>query len=155
MKIVRGLCIVFLATMVSACACTKRGSHGGLDSGGENEGNIPGAESGGPLRDVNFEFDSSSLDESARSALRGNVDWLSSNSSSNVTVEGHCDERGTNEYNMALGERRAKSVEDFYRSLGVSTGRLSRVSYGEEMPIDMGHSEDAWAKNRRAHSRVN
>ncbi|MCC6953039.1 MAG: peptidoglycan-associated lipoprotein Pal [Deltaproteobacteria bacterium] len=141
--------------MMSACACTKRGSHGGLDSGGENEGNIPSAEAGGPLKDVSFAFDSSTLSESAKSTLRSNVQWLSDNASSNVTVEGHCDERGTNEYNMALGERRAKSVEDFYRSLGVTSSRVSRVSYGEEMPVDMGHDESAWSKNRRAHSRVN
>jgi len=103
------------------------------------------------LQDINFEFDKSSLTVQAQEILRENAQWLADNPTVNVEIEGHCDERGTIEYNLALGDRRAKSARDFLINLGVSAGRLSTISYGEEMPLDAGHNEAAWAKNRRAH----
>lgn len=154
MKIVQTLGVLVLSTVLSACACSKSG-RGGAGDAGMNGDNIPGAEAGDILKDVNFAFDSSALSESAKATLRSNTTWIQENAKNTVTVEGHCDERGTNEYNMALGERRAKSVADFYRSLGVADSRLSRVSYGEELPLDPAHNESAWAKNRRGHSKVN
>lgn len=103
------------------------------------------------LQDINFEFDKSSLTVEAQTILRENAQWLTSNPTVNVEIEGHCDERGTIEYNLALGDRRAKSARDFLINLGVSASRLGTISYGEEMPLDPGHNETAWAKNRRAH----
>jgi peptidoglycan-associated lipoprotein len=101
--------------------------------------------------DVYFDFDQSILTSDGRSVLERKGAWLRSNSDASVTVEGHCDERGTAEYNIALGERRAKSAMEFLVDMGIDSSRLDQVSYGEERPLDAGHDEDAWAKNRRAH----
>ncbi len=103
------------------------------------------------LEDVNFDFDKYNIRPDARSILLGHGGTLQGNEDVTVLIEGHCDERGTNEYNMALGERRARSTRDFLVSYGVDGTRLSIISYGEERPLDLGHDEDAWAKNRRAH----
>lgn len=101
--------------------------------------------------DVYFDFDQSSLTADARSVLERKAAWLTSNPSASVNIEGHCDERGTVEYNIALGERRARSAMDFLVDLGTNASRLSTISYGEEKPVDPGHDEAAWSKNRRAH----
>jgi len=103
------------------------------------------------LKDVHFDFDSSEITEENRQILANDVEWLEQNSKVKVTIEGHCDERGSIDYNLALGERRAKAVRDYLVSLGIDHRRLSIISYGESMPLDPGHNEDAWAKNRRAH----
>jgi peptidoglycan-associated lipoprotein len=103
------------------------------------------------LEDVHFEFDKSSLSPEAQEVLRRNADWLRTNSSTMIEVEGHCDERGTIEYNLALGDRRARSAKDFLVNLGIGAARMRTISYGKEMPMDAGHTEGAWAKNRRAH----
>ena len=103
------------------------------------------------LRDnIYFAFDESTLDYQAQELLKQKAVWLQDNMDANVVVEGHCDERGTNAYNLALGERRAESVKVFLVNLGISGSRLTTISYGEEKPVDMGHNEEAWAKNRRA-----
>lgn len=143
----RARLIVLCAMLVLTVACSR--SRKGAGDGTE-DGAIPGAVAGGEFADVNFAFDSSALSESAQATLRSNAQRLNTTGKS-VTVEGHCDERGTVEYNLALGERRARSVYDYLRSLGVKTEKLSTVSYGEELPLDPGHSESAWGKNRRAH----
>ena len=101
--------------------------------------------------DVFFEFDSASLTAEAQEILRAKAEWLRDNPGVRVLIEGHCDERGTNEYNLALGDRRAFSSKAFLTDLGIDGARLSTISYGEERPIASGSSEDAWAKNRRAH----
>lgn len=101
--------------------------------------------------DIYFEFDKSTLDSMAQDILSRKADWMRDNSDVVVSVEGHCDERGTNEYNLALGEKRAESVKSFLVDLGIEAYRVSTVSYGEENPVDTGHYEEAWAKNRRAH----
>lgn len=103
------------------------------------------------LEDIHFEFDKSSLTPEAQDVLRRNADWLKSNATVTLEVEGHCDERGTIEYNLALGDRRARSAKDFLVNLGIAAARLRTISYGKEMPLDPGHNEAAWAKNRRAH----
>jgi peptidoglycan-associated lipoprotein len=103
----------------------------------------------GVLQTVYFDFDSSALSDQTRAQLRANADWLKANTGHSVVLGGHCDERGTKEYNMALGERRASAVRDYLASLGVDTTGLRVISYGEEDPADTGHNEDAWAKNRR------
>lgn len=116
--------------------------------------NIPMAEAGGPLKDVSFGFDSYDLSSEAEVTLQGNADWLAKNSKVLVEIEGHCDERGTAEYNYALGNRRAQAVKDYLRSLGINEARMGTVSYGEDLPLDSGRSEEALSKNRRAHFAV-
>jgi len=107
-----------------------------------------------PLRDVPFDFDSAVLLESARPILDRTVEWLRTYPTVTLLVEGHCDERGTVEYNLALGERRATAVYNYLVSLGIPATRLKTISYGKEFPLDPGHTEEAWARNRRAHFEV-
>ncbi len=102
------------------------------------------------LDTVYFDFDKADLRADARATLEANAEWLRRNPSARVQVEGHCDERGSVQYNLALGERRAESAKRYLQSLGVSGARVSTISYGEERPVDPGHGEDAWARNRRA-----
>ena len=109
----------------------------------------------GLFGDVRFDYDKADIRESERAALSKNADLLKKyDFIAQVTLEGHCDERGTVEYNLALGEQRAKVAADYLGTLGVSAQRLSTVSYGKERPIESGHDEAAWAKNRRAHFKV-
>jgi len=103
-----------------------------------------------PLKDVYFDFDSYDLRADARAALKANGEWLRSNPSAQVQIEGHCDERGTTEYNLALGSKRAQGVKDYLVTLGAAADRLSTISYGEELPVCTEHNEDCWQKNRRA-----
>ncbi len=101
--------------------------------------------------DIFFEFDSSTLSAEAESILRAKAEWMRRNPSLTIVIEGHCDNRGTTEYNLALGERRAESVKGFLIDLGIADTRIRTISYGEERPLARGDNEDAWAKNRRAH----
>jgi peptidoglycan-associated lipoprotein len=102
------------------------------------------------LLTVNFDFDKSDLTAEARAILAENARKLEQNPEVYIRIEGHCDERGTVEYNLALGERRARSVRDYLVNYGISPGRITIISYGKERPIDPGRNEAAWAKNRRA-----
>ena len=104
----------------------------------------------GVLETIYFEFDSTELSEKARTTLQQNADWLVRNPTWSVAIEGHCDERGTIEYNIALGDRRGRTVRDYLGSLGVTASRMRVVSFGEERPDVPGHDEAAWARNRRA-----
>jgi len=104
-----------------------------------------------PLQPVFFGLDSSELDAAAQTVLNENAAVLKKHTSWEVTVEGHCDERGTAEYNLPLGERRAGAARAYLISLGVPAGQIHIVSYGKEFPFDPGHNEAAWSKNRRAH----
>ncbi|RJQ56806.1 MAG: peptidoglycan-associated lipoprotein Pal [Nitrospiraceae bacterium] len=103
------------------------------------------------FKDVLFDYDRHNIRQDARAALDPTAEWLKKNKNINVVIEGHCDERGTNEYNLALGEKRAKAVRDYLSSLGVSSGRMSFVTYGEERPLCAGQDEPCRQKNRRAH----
>ena len=105
----------------------------------------------GYLSDVFFDYDQADLREDARSALAANAEWLKKYPTVQVLIEGHCDERGTAEYNLALGEKRALAAKTYLVSLGVPADRLRTVSYGKEFPFEAGHDENAFAKNRRAH----
>jgi peptidoglycan-associated lipoprotein len=105
--------------------------------------------------DVFFEFDSSVLTADSQEQLRRKAEWLLAHPMVNVIIEGHCDVRGTNEYNLALGERRAQSVKSFMADLGVEERRMRTLSYGEERPLMSGDSEEAWSRNRRAHFEFN
>jgi peptidoglycan-associated lipoprotein len=115
-----------------------------FDAAGSDSGKIAG------LRTVNFDYDSSTLTSDARRQLAENAEWIKGHAKVTVQIEGHCDSRGSVEYNLALGERRAKAVKNYMVSLGIDSKRLTIISYGEEKPIATGDSEDAYAKNRRA-----
>ena len=104
-----------------------------------------------PLADIQFAYDSADLSSEARAGLEANVRWLRRNPSVTILIEGHCDERGTVEYNLALGEKRAMAAYNFIASSGIPSERMKTISYGKEFPLDPGHHEAAWAKNRRAH----
>src|SRR5919198_23377 len=109
-------------------------------------------EEDGILKDVHFAYDSYELDGGARDALTRNVDWLRQNSRARIEVEGHCDSRGTIEYNLALGAKRAKTVKDYLMAQGISAERVSTISYGKELPLCHEENDTCWARNRRAHS---
>ena len=115
------------------------------------EGTLGKRATAGPLRDVNFDFDRHDLSPDAREILKGHATWLKANPQATVEVEGHCDDRGTNEYNLALGAKRAESVKRYLIDLGIGASRLSTISYGEELPLCKEQNKSCWAKNRRAH----
>ena len=102
-------------------------------------------------QDVNFDFDRYDLRPDARAILDRKAAFLNANPSVRTQIEGHCDERGTEAYNLALGERRAESARQYLTTAGISAGRLATISYGKERPLDPGHNEAAWARNRRDH----
>jgi peptidoglycan-associated lipoprotein len=108
------------------------------------------APTGGPLKDIGFNFDSAALSDQARATLKANADWLKANPSARIQIEGHCDERGTAEYNMALGAKRAQAAMDYLTTVGVAGNRMSTISYGEEIPVCKESAEGCWVKNRRA-----
>lgn len=103
-----------------------------------------------PLNMVHFDYDKYFIRDDAQPVLEANAQWLNKFKTAGILIEGHCDERGTEEYNMALGEKRAKSTLDYLVSLGISSNRIKTISYGKSQPIDPGHNEISWQKNRRA-----
>ena len=103
------------------------------------------------LKDIHFDYDQYDIRRVDEEILRENAAWLKNNPKMKIQIEGHCDERGTSEYNLALGERRANSTKRYLVSLGIASDRISTISFGKERPLDPGHNEEAWAKNRRAH----
>ena len=107
------------------------------------------------LQDIHFKFDKYDLDDQSRGILRQNADYLKTNSSAIIEIQGHCDERGTNNYNIALGERRAQSTKMYMVSQGISAKRIHTISYGEEKPFCFDSNNGCWFKNRRAHFRIN
>jgi len=104
-----------------------------------------------PLKDVFFDFDKSDIRDDQKAALNDNVSWLRANARAKISIEGHCDERGTPEYNLGLGERRAKAVRDYVVNAGIAPERIATISYGKERPFVLGHDESAWKWNRRGH----
>ncbi len=145
-----------IAIALSLGACSKKKVKDDGDVAGDTSGMSATDVSGSAgqripqLSSVFFQYDSFALTGASKTELRAAATWLKANSSQMVQIEGHCDERGTTEYNLALGERRAGSVKDFLVSQGVSSAQLSTISYGEERPAVSGSDEAAWAKNRRA-----
>jgi len=109
-------------------------------------------EEDGILKDVHFAYDSYELDGAARDALTRNLDWLRQNSRAKIELEGHCDSRGTIEYNLALGAKRSKSVKDYLVGQGIAAERVSTISYGKELPLCHEENDACWARNRRVHS---
>jgi peptidoglycan-associated lipoprotein len=116
-----------------------------LDLNGDSDSNRAGA-----LQTVYFDYDSAALTGSTKSALDSNAEFLKKNIAVKIQVEGHCDERGSVQYNLALGEKRAKSVRDYLTGAGVKSNRISTISLGKEKSISFGHDEESWSKNRRA-----
>jgi peptidoglycan-associated lipoprotein len=112
------------------------------------KGQPMGTPASSPLKDIYFNFDRYDLRSDARETLKANADWLKQNPSIVVQIEGHCDDRGTAEYNLALGAKRAQAAKDYLTTLGVSAQRLATISYGEELPVCTEHTEACWQKNR-------
>lgn len=138
-----------------APAAPTEGVDGKMDPNvdSSNIGNDPAGSDGGKiagLSSVRFDYDSSTLSTEARRQLAENAEWIKGHAKTTVQVEGHCDSRGSVEYNLALGERRAKAVKNYLVSLGIDSKRLTIISYGEEKPLDTAETEQAFAKNRRA-----
>ena len=115
------------------------------------EGGLGTATKEGPLKDVFFDFDKAILTDEAKKTLGDNIKWLQANPAARITVEGHCDERGTDEYNLGLGEHRAKVIRDYLVAGGIDAKRIATISYGEERPFALGHDESDWKWNRRGH----
>lgn len=116
-----------------------------LDLNGDSDSNKAGA-----LKTVYFDFNSAALSDATKEALDNNANFLKTNTSVKVQVEGHCDERGGVQFNLALGERRAKGVREYLIGKGIEGSRISTISFGKERPVAFGHDEEAWSKNRRA-----
>lgn len=151
---VKSLAVISAVFLLSACDTTS-----GANSGADGKG---GASASGPAKPgsqedlaqnvgdrVFFDYDSASITDEGQRTLERQAAWLKQYSSMNITVEGHCDERGTREYNLALGERRAAAVKKYLAGLGISGSRISTISYGKERPAVIGSDESAWGQNRR------
>ena len=113
---------------------------------------LPGGAAGAsPLKDIFFEYDRAVIDAGQKAVLDENVRWLKTNTSARILLEGHCDERGTAEYNLGLGDRRSKAVRDYLITSGIAANRIGTISYGKERAFVLGHDENAWRQNRRVH----
>jgi peptidoglycan-associated lipoprotein len=157
--------VALLLLVPLAGACKKKGpkpGEGGAAGAGIGEEGLGGSsldrarrglppEEDGILKDVHFAFDRYELDSEAQSVLGRNLEWLRQNPRAKMELEGHCDSRGTIEYNLALGAKRAKSVKDHLVTQGISADRISTISYGEELPLCREENETCWARNRRVH----
>ena len=158
-----GVVLGLLVSLVGfGCHATKKGAGAGGPGGMEEQGLGSGDSlakykaglspgEGGPLKDIHFAFDSYELDEASRNELRDTANWLKDHQHAKVEIEGHCDERGTVEYNLALGTKRAGAAKEYLVTLGVAADRLTTISYGEELPLCHEHDESCWQKNRRVH----
>ena len=162
----RFLCAVFVSMALAACASKKEESTG-TSGGGMQPGGAAGpSRPSGPAMDsaeyfnqvvgntVGFDYDKYDLRADAQAVLRGQAAWLNQNPNRTLTVEGHCDERGTREYNLGLGERRANAVKQYLQSQGVNASRVRTISYGKERPTCVASDENCWSKNRRGVSVV-
>jgi peptidoglycan-associated lipoprotein len=157
-----GLCLLLVVSSLTGCKSMKKnpagvygsgseglygnGAGGGLAMGNRFTG---GTEHPGMFAPVYFDYDSSQVASTERSKIEAVSQHLKQNNSVAVIIEGNCDERGSNEYNLTLGERRAQAVRDYLAGLGIEAERIQTKSYGEEKPVSAGHDEEAWAANRR------
>jgi peptidoglycan-associated lipoprotein len=157
--------VVFVALIGVGCS-SKKGSDLGAQGGaglsdeslGGGAGSLALAQAGrgggedtGPLHDIHFAYDSFELDEPSRQTLQENGQWLKDHANVRVEIEGHCDDRGTVEYNLALGAKRAAAAKNYLVTLGIGRDRMTTISYGEELPLCHEETEECWARNRRAH----
>ena len=159
--------VAFIALVATGCSSKKKGSElEGQGSTGLSDESLGtagggslalaqagrgGAEDTGPLHDVHFDYDSFELDEPSRQTLQENAQWLKDHPSVRVEIEGHCDDRGTVEYNLALGAKRAAAAKNYLVALGIARDRMTTISYGEELPLCHEETEECWSRNRRAH----
>ena len=162
---VRLISAVAATALLAACASDNKDDMGSSDMGSTQPAAAPSAPSG-PAMDsaeyfnqvvgngVYYDLDEYSLNGAAQATLRGQASWLSQNPSRSIVVEGHCDERGTREYNLGLGERRANAAKDYLVSLGVAPSRVRTISYGKERPVCVASNEGCWSRNRRGVSVV-
>jgi peptidoglycan-associated lipoprotein len=154
-KMLAAFSVLFLVTACETAPTSNTSANGGGVNGMGGEHGVGSDESMGTLPGTNipdrvfFDYDSSVVRPDGQDTLREQAGWLKEHAGTHVTIEGHCDERGTREYNLALGERRANAVKNYLVSQGVVSNRISVVSYGKERPAVVGDNEDAWAKNRR------
>ena len=156
--------LIVAGFFLASCAATKTDQGGDVDAASASASSSSGGEiTAGTQEDlivnvgdrVFFGYDSSDLDSDALELLQDQVAWLKQNSGVSVTIEGHCDERGTREYNLALGEKRAQAVKNYLIGLGINPDRVSTISYGKERPAVVGSNDGAWAQNRRSVTTVN
>ena len=175
------LLAIFLAAFISACSTTPKDTAGASGSGSSSSASsdpasgdadiladLENTELGGPNVEpgaqedlivnvgdrVFFDYDSAELNSDAKELLQDQVAWIKQHNAS-VTIEGHCDERGTREYNLALGEKRAQSVKNYMTSMGISSSQISTISFGKERPAVVGSNDGAWSQNRRSVTTVN
>lgn len=171
-KIVRkiGLAAMFLAIALAGCSSQKApstvesapasntgelgqqgvGSAGGSSLSQFQKGQLGSGEQG-PLSDIHFDYNDYTVRPQDSEILHNNADWLQKNPDRHVQIEGHCDERGSEEYNIALGAKRAQAAKDYLQTLGIAADRMSTISYGKELPLCTEHTEDCWEENRRDH----
>ena len=162
---IAALALICFSLGVAGCSSKKaqglEGPNGGSPTGSDfsskstldrvatGEGTIGGE--GGPLSDIHFGYNDYTVQPQDSSILRSNASWLQAHPNAHVQVEGNCDERGSEEYNIALGAKRAQSAKDYLTTLGISPGRISTISYGKELQLCQEHEESCWQRNRRDH----
>lgn len=157
---IKFLAMIAAVALVAACETAPEGAGNVGGTGGDGTGGVGAgtmAQAPGSEQDflvnvgdrVFFDLDKYDIRDDARAALEKQGAWLGKYPAVTVSIEGHCDERGTREYNLALGERRANAVKDYLVALGVNPNRIKTISYGKEQPVALGHDEGAWAQNRR------
>ena len=160
---IRMIAVCLVLTLVSFSACTKKQTVKKTDEPKEVAENVDSEEldvhgkdfvSAKELSMIHFDYDSVSLSQEARKVLSKNADYLKKNSDFEILAEGHCDERGTIAYNLALGQKRAQTVRKYYTSLGIDGKRVGAVSFGEEKPVCYENTENCWAENRRGETKV-
>jgi peptidoglycan-associated lipoprotein len=168
-----GLSIAILAIALAGCSSKKPPSAGegtlGSNAGGLGQEGVGGAGGSslsqfqkgqlgsgeqGPLSDIHFDYNDYTVRPQDSEILHSNADWLQKNPDRHVQIEGHCDERGSEEYNIALGARRAQAAKEYLQTLGIAGDRMSTISYGKELPLCTEHTEECWAENRRDHFAV-
>jgi peptidoglycan-associated lipoprotein len=130
------------------------GEKGLGEGGGDTNIDFGSGHIGGPLSDIHFGYNDSTIQEQDGSVLKSNASWLQAHPQTKVQVEGYCDERGSEEYNIALGAKRAQAGKDYLATLGISESRMSTISYGKELPVCTEHDESCWSQNRRDHFMV-
>jgi peptidoglycan-associated lipoprotein len=170
-----GVAMLILALALFGCSSQKKSANGaeggagagaggigesGTGAGGGNSleqlknGTLGQNGSGGPLGDIHFGYNDYTVRPEDGDVLKQNANWLQENPNKRVQIEGHCDERGSEEYNIALGAKRAQAAKDYLQTLGIAGDRMSTISYGKELPICTDHTDECWAQNRRDHFAV-
>jgi peptidoglycan-associated lipoprotein len=162
-----GIVLVVIGLAIGGCSSKKKTDEGaglnpnanGLNENGLGgrggsslQNNMQGGRMGqGPLGDIHFGYNDATIQPQDNEILKGNADYLSKNAGTRVQIEGHCDDRGSEEYNLALGARRAQAAKDYLSTLGISGDRMTTISYGKELPLCTEETDDCWAQNRRDH----